>query len=67
MKKPPTAHTRLTLDFCKYLLPLQKKRKKNKFWIILIEQYQNLCGLNIMNDDCKYKENWNPIETESIF
>lgn len=22
MKKPPTAHTRLTLDFCRYLLPL---------------------------------------------
>lgn len=22
MKKPPTAQTRLTLDFCKYLLPL---------------------------------------------
>lgn len=23
MKKPPTAHTRLTLDFCRYLLPLK--------------------------------------------
>lgn len=28
MKKPPTAHTRLTLDFCKYLLPLQLKENK---------------------------------------
>lgn len=25
IKNPPTAHTRLTLDFCKYLLPLLKK------------------------------------------
>lgn len=25
MKKPATAHTRLTLDFCRYLLPLEHK------------------------------------------
>lgn len=28
MKKPPTAQTRLTLDFWRYLLPLKRIRKK---------------------------------------
>lgn len=28
MKNPPTAQTRLTLDFCRYLLPLSEKERK---------------------------------------
>lgn len=28
IKNPPTAQTRLTLDFCKYLFPLQINKKE---------------------------------------